>query len=638
MIPLWHVLMLSGVLFALAVAGIFINRKNVLLLLMCIELMLLAVNFNFIAFSQYLGDLAGQVFVFFIPSRRDTRRCRPMSNGPGRVVRRAAMRRAIGIGSPPDRNRKDPRMNTPMTILADMDPTAWAIAAGALVVGAVVGLVVFKMMNAQAAKRGRAQADDLIRAAEQKAQALQLQAEAEAQKAAIAAREKFEKEANQARDEIRKAENRVAKMEDAAERREQSLAAKEQNAERAIQQNKEKEAALGARETELVTLIDKQKQELLRVAGMTAEQAREQALQRIEDDVRDDAGALVRKVTEEAQLQAKEKAREITLMAVQRYAAEHASESTVRSIPIPSDDIKGRIIGREGRNIRAIEKATGVDLIVDDTPGVIVVSCFDKVRQQVAAESLMKLIEDGRIHPARIEEVVGQVQKEMEERIGKYGRDAIVEVKLRNVHPKVVEAMGRLQFRTSFGQNILRHSIEVAFISQMIAEQLGLKGEIARRCGFLHDIGKAMDHEMEGGHPKIGMDFAAQHGEREPVLNAIGGHHADIPSTSFYTPIVMAADAISGARPGARRESLERYIQRLEQLQDIALSQPGVNEAYAIQAGREVRVMVDAKRVSDDEAFFIAKRIADQVSAEMTFPGEIKVTVLRETRAVEVAR
>ena len=529
-------------------------------------------------------------------------------------------------------------MNTPMTILADMDPTAWAIAAGALVVGAVVGLVVFKMMNAQAAKRGRAQADDLIRAAEQKAQALQLQAEAEAQKAAIAAREKFEKEANQARDEIRKAENRVAKMEDAAERREQSLAAKEQNAERAIQQNKEKEAALGARETELVTLIDKQKQELLRVAGMTAEQAREQALQRIEDDVRDDAGALVRKVTEEAQLQAKEKAREITLMAVQRYAAEHASESTVRSIPIPSDDIKGRIIGREGRNIRAIEKATGVDLIVDDTPGVIVVSCFDKVRQQVAAESLMKLIEDGRIHPARIEEVVGQVQKEMEERIGKYGRDAIVEVKLRNVHPKVVEAMGRLQFRTSFGQNILRHSIEVAFISQMIAEQLGLKGEIARRCGFLHDIGKAMDHEMEGGHPKIGMDFAAQHGEREPVLNAIGGHHADIPSTSFYTPIVMAADAISGARPGARRESLERYIQRLEQLQDIALSQPGVNEAYAIQAGREVRVMVDAKRVSDDEAFFIAKRIADQVSAEMTFPGEIKVTVLRETRAVEVAR
>jgi ribonuclease Y len=323
---------------------------------------------------------------------------------------------------------------------------------------------------------------------------------------------------------------------------------------------------------------------------------------------------------------------------VQRYAGEHVAESTVRTIPIPSDDMKGRIIGREGRNIRAIEKATGVDIIVDDTPGVIVVSCFDKVRQAVAAESLLKLIQDGRIHPSRVEEVVEQVRKEMEERIAKYGRDAVMEANLRNVHPKVSEAMGRLQFRTSFGQNVLRHSIEVAYICQMIADQLGLNGTIARRCGFLHDIGKAMDQEQEGTHPKIGFEFAKQYGEKEPVLNAILGHHGDVPSTSFYTPIVMAADAISGARPGARRESLEKYIQRLEQLQGIALEQPGVEEAYAIQAGREVRVMVDARRVSDDDAFLIAKKIADKVSAEMTFPGEIKVTVLRETRAVEVAR
>jgi ribonuclease Y len=279
-----------------------------------------------------------------------------------------------------------------------------------------------------------------------------------------------------------------------------------------------------------------------------------------------------------------------------------------------------------------------VDIIVDDTPGVIVVSCFDKVRQAVAVESLERLVADGRMHPSRIEEVVEKVRSEIDERIIKYGKDAILEVNLRGVHPKVVEAMGKLHFRTSYGQNVLRHSIEVAYLCQIIADQLGLDGTVARRCGFLHDIGKAMDHEMEGGHPKIGMDFARQYGEREPVLNAIGGHHADIPSTSFYTPIVMAADAVSSARPGARRESMEKYIQRLNELQDIALSMPGVNEAYAIQAGREVRVMVDAAKVSDDEAHMIAAKIAKRVSEEMTFPGEIRVTVLRETRAIEFAR
>ena len=325
-------------------------------------------------------------------------------------------------------------------------------------------------------------------------------------------------------------------------------------------------------------------------------------------------------------------------MAMQRYAAEHTSESTVRSVAIPSDDMKGRIIGREGRNIRAIEKATGVDIIVDDTPGVIVVSCFDKVRQAIAVESLERLIADGRMHPSRIEEIVEKVRSETNERIMKYGKEAVMEANLRGVHPKVVEAMGKLHYRTSFGQNVLRHSIEVAFMAQIIAEQLGLDGAIARRCGFLHDIGKAMDHEMEGGHPKIGMDFARQFGEKDPVLNAIGGHHGDIPSTSFYTPIVMTADAISSARPGARRESMEKYVQRLTELQDIAMKFKGVTEAHAIQAGREVRVMVDAAKVDDDEAFLIAHQIAKRVSDEMTFPGEIRVTVLRETRAIEYAR
>ncbi|MFI4882532.1 MAG: ribonuclease Y, partial [Phycisphaerales bacterium JB064] len=307
-------------------------------------------------------------------------------------------------------------------------------------------------------------------------------------------------------------------------------------------------------------------------------------------------------------------------------------------VAIPNDQMKGRIIGREGRNIRAIEKMTGVDIIVDDTPGVITVSCFDKVRQAVAVEALERLIADGRMHPTRIEETVEKVREEFEERIRKHGKDAQMEVKIGGLHAKVIEAMGKLHYRTSYGQNVLAHSIEVAMFSQLIADQLGLNGKLARRCGFLHDIGKAMDHEMEGGHPKIGMDFAKRYGEKEPVLNAIGGHHGDIPSTSFYTPIVMAADALSGARPGARRESMELYIQRLNDLQDIALAHKGVTEAYAVQAGREVRVMVDAKKVTDDEAHYVATQIAKRVADEMTFPGEIRVTVLRETRAVEIAR
>ena len=371
---------------------------------------------------------------------------------------------------------------------------------------------------------------------------------------------------------------------------------------------------------------------------MSPDEAKQVVLTRVEEESRHDAAKIARKITEEAELEAKDEAREITINAIQRFATEHTSESTVRSVSIPSDDMKGRIIGREGRNIRAIEKATGVDIIVDDTPGLIVVSCFDKIRQAVAVESLERLIADGRMHPTRIEEVVETVKKEFDERVVKHGKDAVLEANLRGVSPKIVEAMGKLQYRTSFGQNILKHSIEVAYLAQIIADQLGLDARLARRCGFLHDIGKAMDHEMEGGHPKIGMDFARHHGENEPVLNAIGGHHADIPATSFYTPIVMAADAVSSARPGARRESMEKYIQRLNELQDTAMSFNGVTEAYAIQAGREVRVMVDASRVGDDEAYLIASKIAKRISNEMTFPGEIRVTVLRETRAIEIAR
>jgi len=523
--------------------------------------------------------------------------------------------------------------------LADVTtPIAVGIGLGAAVLGLVIGIVLTRALAGKAVSNAKAEAKGIVERAESEARTKAQQMQVEAEKAALARKAKLDEELDRARNEVKESERRLSKREDAFERKEQALEDKEKAVTRQGDSLRAREEQVARKDQELAGTIERQKAELLRISEYTREQAREAVLGKMEDEVRLEAAKLARRITEEAESHAKEQAREITLNAIQRYATEHTSESTVRAVEIPSDDMKGRIIGREGRNIRAIERATGADIIVDDTPGVIVVSCFDKVRQAVAVESLERLVKDGRLHPSRIEEMVEKVKSEINERILKYGKDAVLEVNLRGVHPKIVEAMGKLWFRTSYGQNVLRHSIEVAYLCQIIADQLGLDGTLARRCGFLHDIGKAMDHEMEGGHPKIGMDFARQYGEKEPVLNAIGGHHADIPSTSFYTPIVMAADAVSSARPGARRESLEKYVQRLNELQDIALSMPGVTEAYAIQAGREVRVMVDAQRVGDDEAFLVAQKIAKRVSEEMTFPGEIKVTVLRETRAIEVAR
>ncbi len=505
-------------------------------------------------------------------------------------------------------------------------------------IGAAVGFVAVRLSAGSAIKRAKIDADRAIEDARRQGEDAARKIELDAEKRVQERQRKADEEAEAKHAELREDEKRLKKREDLLDRKLESLAAKEDTLAQTTAALEERTAAVEKREADAEEVIEKQNQTLLRIADWTKDRAREELLRRVEDEARIDVAKVTRKIVDDAQSEAKERCQEILLQAIQRYASETTSESTVRSVPIPSDDMKGRIIGREGRNIRAIEKATGVDILVDDTPGVIAVSSFDKVRQAVAVESLQRLVADGRVHPTRIEEVVEQVRKEMDERVVKFGKEAVLEVKIRGVHPKVRDAMGKLHFRTSYGQNVLRHSVEVAFVSQIIADQLGMDGRIARRCGFLHDIGKAMDHEMEGGHPKIGMEFARLHGEEEPVLNAIGGHHGDIPATSWYTPIVMAADAVSGARPGARRESLEKYIQRLDHLQGIALNEHGVTEAFAIQAGREVRVMVDAGRVGDDEALLIAKRIADRVSEEMTFPGEIKVTVLRETRAVEYAR
>jgi len=520
----------------------------------------------------------------------------------------------------------------------------------ALVVGAVVGIVILNFASGRGIKSARAEADrvladakaqaalaaDAVRSdGERKAREIELAAE----KSASEKRAALERDSRATQIKLDETLSRATKREETLDRKLESIDAREKRIDA-------READLKRQDEEAKRVNDENERTrtelrgaLSKLSGLTQEQARELYMTEVREQADHDAAGLRQKILDEATRDAKSKAREITLMSIQRYAAENVGESTVRSIKITSEDMKGRIIGREGRNIRAIEKATGADILVDDTPGVISVSCFDRVRQAIAAEALQRLVADGRIHPTRIEELVEQTKRDIEERIVKVGNEAIVEADVRGVHPKIVEALGKMHFRTSYGQNVLRHSIEVAFLAQMIADQLGLNGAIARRAGLLHDIGKAMDHEMEGGHPAIGMEFLRKFGEKsEAVLNACGGHHGDIPSTTAYTPIIMAADAISGARPGARRESMELYIKRLEQLEAIAREQPFVDEAHAIQAGREIRVILNAKKADDTQAFQIAEAIARRVEAEMTFPGEIKVTVLRETRAEAIAR
>ncbi len=519
---------------------------------------------------------------------------------------------------------------------------------GALI-GAAAMFFIPRLLRSQTLAQARRAAEDLLRQASAESETLKKQLELNARNDQAKRREEFDREINDQRNELKEQERRLVKREDNLDRKLEALEIKEKHLQQLDSGVKTREGQVARKEQEIEGLVAQQrevferareeaKQHLLRVTGMTGEEARRETLALMEHEVRHEANQMVQRVTARAEDEARENALRITLQAIQRYASEHTAASTVAAVEIPSEEMKGRVIGREGRNIRAFEKATGVDVIVDDTPGVVIVSCFDPIRRAIAAEALKKLVDDGRIHPAHIEEIVEQIGKDVQQRIIKFGRDACIEVDLQNVHPKISEMMGRLHYRTSYGQNILRHSVEVAFLCQVIANELGLDGTLARRAGFLHDIGKAMDHEMEGGHPAIGMDFCRKLGEGEAVLNAIGGHHNDIPATTPYTPIVMAADAISGARPGARRETLEKYIKRLQELEGIATAIAGVRSAYAIQAGREVRVIVDPERVDDSNCHIIARDIAKRVSEEMTFPGEIKITVLREMRTVEYAR
>jgi ribonuclease Y len=511
-----------------------------------------------------------------------------------------------------------------------------------LFVGLIVGgggiYALVQMQARSALARARADADQIRENARQEATNRAKEIELTARQQQLKLKEQFEKENESARKKLDEHEMRLSKREDTLDRKLDTLSVKEKNLD-------DLEARLGRREKE-VTITEKQlddvlkaqRERLLSLAGISQEQAKEMLLRRIEDESRRDAGALIQKITEEAQDQAKDKSRQIILQAIQRYAAETTSDHTVSTVTIPSDDMKGRVIGREGRNIRSFEKSTGVDVIIDDTPGVVVVSCFDPVRREVARLSMEKLVQDGRIHPARIEEVVAVTTREMDEELVKIGKDAAQEANVPNLAKPIIPMLGRLGYRTSYGQNVLRHSMEVGYIAQVIADELGLDGALARRCGLLHDIGKAMDHETEGGHPQIGMEFLRRFNEPEAVLNATVGHHGDVPPTTPYTPIIMAADAISASRPGARRESLERYVKRLRDLEELALSFDGVRQAYAIQAGREVRVIVDAKMIDDKTSAKAARDIAKKIESQMQYPGEIKVTLIREVRTVEYAR
>lgn len=517
---------------------------------------------------------------------------------------------------------------------------AWVVVAAVVAVAAGIGgtLGMVRLLGKARMDAARRDADHIIEQAEKEAQSRRQQAEIDAKSEIIKMRESFEAETGKARNELREEERRIAKRDDNIERKMETLLVKERNLDQLSQKLKDREKSVQGKEEEVEVMLGEQKNNLLRISGMNQDQAKELLLKRLEDEVSHECSSLIERLVNEAQENAKEKSRMITLQAIQRYAAEHTADSTVSTVEIPSDDMKGRVIGREGRNIRAFEKATGCDVIVDDTPGVVVVSGFDPIRREVARRSLEKLVTDGRIHPARIEEVVTATATEIEERVNELGKKATMDANLRGLHGKLQNLLGRLSFRTSYGQNVLRHSLEVGYLCQVMAEELGLDGDLARRCGVLHDIGKAVDHEVEGSHPEIGAEICRRYKEPPEVINACEGHHGDVEATSIYTPLVSAADAVSAVRPGARRESLERYIKRLEKLEEVACQFEGVRQAYAIQAGREVRVIIDAQKMDDKDTYRTARAMAKQIEKELTYPGEVKVTLIREVRAVEYAR
>ena len=444
-------------------------------------------------------------------------------------------------------------------------------------------------------------------------------------------RNESEKELNDRRKEIQRQERRVQQKEESLDRKMESLESKE---EAVAKKNKKAEERLQEAEK-----VKKSQFEVLeRISGFTMEQAKEYLLKNLENELVHEKAVKVMEVEQQTREEADKTAREIIALAIQRCAADHVAEAAISVVPLPNDEMKGRIIGREGRNIRAIETLTGVDLIIDDTPEAITLSCFEPVRREVARIALERLISDGRIHPARIEEMVEKARREVEQTIKQEGERAVIEAGVNGIHPELIKLLGRLRYRTSYGQNVLNHSLEVAYLSGLIASELGLDPTLARRAGLLHDIGKALDHEIEGSHVDIGVDVARKYKESEAVIHAIHAHHGDVEAKTVIACIVQAADAISAARPGARRENLENYIKRLEKLEEVASSFEGVDRCYAIQAGREIRIMVKPEVISDDKMVLLARDICKKIESDLEYPGQIKVNIIRESRAIEYAK
>jgi len=508
----------------------------------------------------------------------------------------------------------------------------------ACLVGLCIGYMLAKVVQKKKVGEYEAIGKKILDDAKKEADVMRREASVQAKDTVLQARNELEQEIKSRRGEIQSIEKRLSQKEsnldkkaDVQEKKEDELARRERGI-------SNKEGQLDTKIKEYDFLVKGQRERLEKIAGLTSEEAKKQLLQSLEDEARYEAVKIAKKIEEEAREKADKKAKEIIALAIQRYAGEYVAEDAVSVVSLPNEEMKGRIIGREGRNIRALEAATGVDIIIDDTPEAVILSCFNPVRREVARLAIERLISDGRIHPARIEEIVSKVAEELDDKIKAAGEQAVFDAGVHNVHPDIVKLLGRLKFRSSYSQNVYQHSLEVAFISGIIAAELKINIAEARRAGLLHDIGKAVDHEVEGSHSSIGADLARKYGEPEEIIHAILAHHEEVPMTSLVDVIVQAADALSGARPGARREMLETYIKRLQELERIAGSFAGVDKSYAIQAGREIRIVVSSEKVTDDAIFGLSKDIAKKVEAELSYPGQIRVVVIRETRAVEYAK
>ena len=501
----------------------------------------------------------------------------------------------------------------------------------ALLIGLLVGYILRKSIGEKTIGNAETKAKNMLLDAEKNAESIKKEIVLEAKEEAQRQRNNADKEIRERRNEISKAERRLNQKEDSIDRKLENIEKKEESI-------TNKERKIENRLAEQDRILKKQLEELEKISGYTVEEAREIILQKVEQEARSDAAVLYKEIESKAKDEADKKAKEIITGAIQRCAADHVAESTVSVVPLPNDEMKGRIIGREGRNIRAIENATGIDLIIDDTPEAVILSGFDPVRREIARLALEKLIVDGRIHPARIEEMVNKSEREVNTIIKEAGEQATFDVGIHNLHPELVKLLGRLRYRTSYGQNVLKHSVEVAHLAGLMAGELGLDITLAKRAGLLHDIGKALDHEREGTHVDIGIEVLRKYKESEAVINGMAAHHGDYEPKSVEAVLIAAADALSAARPGARRETLESYIKRLQKLEEIANTTQGVENSYAIQAGREIRIIAKPDEVGDDSIALLARDISKKIESELEYPGQIKVNVVRETRAIDYAK